>query len=175
MLIRCAFALTLLLPTASLSQSNEPPEIAMIEAIDFIQATRAEFIGKHEEALAIAWEPTMQLYARIDDSLGELVPQFEWTDDYVEVYGCLYDRLTEQDALGEANAMFSGIQASIEYIYANPDFTMLTMTEHEAFIDMLQPSDLYLEASISCGIGALSAQTMQDSGLVDAFMAFISQ
>ncbi|MBU2936358.1 MULTISPECIES: hypothetical protein [Pacificibacter] len=175
MKIRYAVALSLFLPATSFAQSDEPLDSPMHEAVDFTQLSRSEFIDKHEEALNIGWEPSMQLYARVDPSLAEIVPPFKWTDDYVETYGCLYDHLKEQDALGEANAMFSSMQASIDYIYAHPDFSILTLAEHEPFIDMLQPSDLYLEASMSCGLVALNAQAMKDSGLYDAFTAFMSQ
>jgi len=173
--MRSALLLLLVLPAASLAQSDDPLDLPELEAVDFTQLSRPAFIDKHEEALSIGWEPSMQLYARVDPSLAEIVPPFTWTDDYVETYGCLYDRLKEQEALGEANAMFSGLKASIEYIYAHPDFSILTLAEHEPFIDMLQPSDLYLEASMSCGLGALNAQAMKDSGLYDAFTAFMSQ
>jgi hypothetical protein len=173
--IRYAVILSLFLPAASFAQSDVSLNLPEFEAVDFTQLSRSEFIDKHEDALSIGWEPSMQLYARVDPSLAEIVPQFVWTEEYTETYGCLYDRLKEQDALGEANAMFSGMQASIEYIYAHPDFSILTLTEHEPFIDMLQPSDLYFEASMSCGLGALNARAMKESGLYDAFTAFISQ
>lgn len=173
--MRYALILSLFLPATSFAQSDVTSKLAELVDVDFTQVNKAEFIDKHEEALSIGWEPSMQLYARVDPSLAEIVPPFTWTDDYVETYGCLYDRLKEQDALGEANAMFSGLQASIEYIYAHPDFSILTLAEHEPFIDMLQPSDLYLEVSMSCGLGVLNAQAMKDSGLYDAFTAFISQ
>ncbi len=117
----------------------------------------------------------MELYVRVDPSLAEIVPPFEWTEEYTEAYGCLYDRLKEQNALGEVNAMFSNMQASIEYIYAHPDFNMLTIAKHEPYIDMLQPSDTYLEASTSCNLVALNMKTMRHSGLLEALMAVMSQ
>lgn len=173
--IRYAVVLSLFLPATSFAQSDVSSELAELVAVDFTQVSRSEFIDKHEEALNIGWEPSMKLYVRVDPSLAEIVPPFEWTDEYTETYGCLYDRLKEQDALGEVNAMFSSMQASIEYIDAHPDFNMLTIAQHEPYIDMLQPSDIYLEATISCNLGALNMKTMRDSGLMEAFMAVMSQ
>ncbi|WP_417256499.1 hypothetical protein [Celeribacter halophilus] len=173
--IRYAAFLSLFLPAASFAQSDVSSELAELVAVDFTQVSRVEFIDEHKEALNIGWEPSMQLYVRVDPSLAEMVPPFEWTDDYTEAYGCLYDHLKEQDALGEVNAMFSSMQESIDYIYAHPDFNILTIAQHEPYIDMLQPSDIYMEATTSCNLGALNMKTMRDSGLMEALTEIMLQ
>jgi hypothetical protein len=173
--IRYAIFLSLFLPAASFAQSNVTSELSELVAVDFTQVSRSEFIEKHEEALNIGWEPSMQLYLRVDPSLAEMVPPFEWTNDYTEAYGCLYEDLKEQGALGEVNAMFSSMQASIDYIHAHPDLSMLTIAQHEPYIDMLQPNDIYIEATTSCNLGALNMKTMKDSGLMEALTAIMLQ
>ena len=162
----CAFLISLA-PTVAFAETD----LSVYDPLDMMSISRADFIDKNEKAMRAYWDPSMLLFSRLGPSVAETIPAFIWTDDYADVFGCMYDALLAQDALESANIMFADMRTAAEYIYANPDLNVFNLVENDELIDLLQPSAVYGSVSNECGLLTLNASAMRESGLMDAMTA----
>jgi len=162
----------LLFPTTTFAQTSVMKDIESYSSLDLSSLNREDFVREQREILRTFWEPSMLMFARVDPSLEALVPDFVWTDEHATVYGCLYDELSAKDALDTSNVMLKDMLTSVAYIEANPDFHVGLIDEHPEFFDLLMPDETFANVSFDCGVNALNAKTMTDSGLMQAFVEF---
>lgn len=157
----CVASLLSILPIATLAQNIDSD-------VDFTKVDKAEFIEEMRVISAATWPAMMQLYVRLDASLEEFVPAFEWTDAHVESMGCTYDMLSDRGQLSDVNAIRDNMVQFLNVVETREDVSFMSLATDDELIELLSPQDGLHEASKECGGDELNMRTLQESGFMDA-------
>lgn len=164
----CFTALLLALPVTAGAQQID-------QDIDFARLNKSNFVEEMRVMAEASWSPMMQLYTRLEPSLGEFVPDFEWSDAYQDAYECVYDTLSANNALGEVNFTRDALLTFIERVEADESLTFISMAEDEELTELLIPSDQFADAGSDCGVNALNIELISESGLMDAMQRIMME
>ena len=148
-------------PLGAIAQNIDPD-------VDFSRIEKSDFVEEMRVMNAVMWPSMMQLYVRLDPSLEELVPEFEWSEAHTEGTACVYDRLSEQGKLSQVNAMRDQAIAFLDVVETRTDITFASLATDDELIALLSPQDSFADATSDCGLAELNIQTMKESGLMDA-------
>lgn len=161
-------AFLLALPMASGAQEIDSD-------VDFTTLRKSAFVKEMRNLAEASWPPMMQLYTRLDPSLGELTPDFEWSDEFSDAYGCVYDTLSANDGLQDVNITRDALVVFMDRVQADESVTFLTFVEDEELSDLLMPSDKFANAGSDCGVNNLNIKLVSESGLMDAMQKIMME
>lgn len=159
--LKCAAICAILLPNLAFAEAE------IDTSVDFTGLNRAAFIDALDDLTQATWGPTWMLFARLDPAIAEAVPAYHRGDEFRDIHGCIYDTLEEQGALAEVNVLRDGGARAVAYIEAHPDLNLITMGDHDAYMDAVIPPDAYVVAAQSCGLFDLNSDIMKEAGLVE--------
>ncbi|MEL6690680.1 MAG: hypothetical protein AAFP28_10205 [Pseudomonadota bacterium] len=141
--------------------------------VDFTRLNKSGFVNEMRAMGEASWEPMMALYGRLDPSLAELVPEFPWSSEFDDAYGCVYQGLSGRSALGDVNELRDKTIRLVDYIQSSEDVTFASLEDDDTLLELMLPSDDLVEVSRDCGVQDLNIQALRESGLMDAFMAVV--
>ena len=134
--------------------------------IDFAGLNRSQFVDEMQKLAEATWAPMMQLYMRVGPDIAELTPSFELSEAHLTAYACMFDQLSDADALDEVNTTRDSMIEFALHLDANPEYDFVAFVQDETRLDLLVPDDNYLDASIDCGVIALNQNILIESGMM---------
>ncbi len=136
-------------------------------SIDFTTLSRSAFVNAADELTQAMWEPTFSLFARLDPTIAEAIPPYHRGEAFREIHGCIFDTLSEKNALNDMNIVRDGSVKAVAYLEAHPELNVSTISEHDEYLESAIPPDAYVAASQSCGLFEINSEIMKDAGLVE--------
>ncbi|GLO69691.1 hypothetical protein MACH17_12080 [Phaeobacter inhibens] len=142
-------------------------DIEIDTSIDFTTLNRGAFVDALDGLTQAMWEPTFTLFARLDPSISDAIPPYQRGDEFREIHGCIFDVLSEQDAIDDVNTLRDGSLRAVAYIEAHPELNVGTIADHDEYLEHAVPPDAYVLAAQSCGLFDLNSDIMKNAGLVE--------
>ncbi|MCH2076578.1 MAG: hypothetical protein MK180_06785 [Rhodobacteraceae bacterium] len=154
------------LPITAQAQDIDPD-------VDFTRLNKSGFVKEMRAMGEASWEPMMALYGRLDPSLAELVPEYPWSSEFDDAYGCVYQGLSDRDALGDVNQIRDKTILLVGYIMSSEEVNFASLENDDTLLELMLPSDNLVEVSSDCGVQELNMRALTESGMMEAFMAVV--